>query len=219
MLRVHKLSKSFQQASVQIKALDDLSFDLSPGRSLAVVGPSGSGKTSLLSLIAGLDSPSSGEIIFDDQKIHQLSEKDLTQYRAQKLGIVFQQFHLMPHLTALENVMLPLEIQGGADSYSKKAKEALAEVGLAERTDHLPSQLSGGECQRVAIARAFVTRPRLILADEPSGSLDQATGERVIELMMRLAKGSQISMLLVTHDDKLALRCDDRLRLEKGQQK
>ena len=214
-LEVKNLSKSFFQGSTEIHALKDVSFSMEKPGSLAIVGPSGSGKTTLLSLLAGLDQSSEGEISLANKNISGLSEEELTQFRAQNIGIVFQQFHLMPHLTALENVSLPLDILKKSEA-DQNAKEALEKVGLGSRVHHLPHQLSGGECQRVAIARASVVNPQFLLADEPSGNLDTETGEKVMDLLFDLTSNNQMNLILITHDEALANRCDTKIKLHGG---
>lgn len=214
-LEVKNLSKKFKQGETIINAVNDLSFSLENGKSLSITGPSGSGKTTVMSLLAGLDSPSKGEIDVDGVKINNLSEKELSQFRAKNIGIVFQQFHLMPHLSALENVCLPLEINK-IDDVTIQAKKILESVGLSDRINHLPSQLSGGEKQRVAIARAIVLRPKLILADEPSGNLDTDTGKKVMDLLFKMTDEFNLSLVLITHDLQLAKRCDQQINLFAG---
>lgn len=214
-LEVQGLGKSFKQGSLNVDAIKDLSFSLKRGHSLSIVGPSGSGKSTLLSLIAGLDLPTSGKVIVDGVDITRLSEKELSIYRSQKIGIVFQQFHLMPHLTALENVSLPLEIHKNNEALSEALK-ILEQVGLKDRVNHLPSELSGGEKQRVAIARAIVSKPKVILADEPSGNLDTETGESVMSLLFDICKANEISLVLITHDIALSKKCDESLSLRDG---
>lgn len=199
--------------------LRDISFQLDPGEVTAVVGPSGSGKTSLLMVLAGLEQPSSGRIVVAGQDLSGLNEDKLAIFRRQNLGILFQSFHLIPSMTALENVLLALEIAETGKPYRAirdQAAAALAEVGLSERLTHLPSALSGGEQQRVGLARAMVTAPRLLLADEPTGNLDQETGARVIELMFDLARNSGTAILLVTHDLNLARKADRQLSMNRG---
>ncbi|MCC7405417.1 MAG: ABC transporter ATP-binding protein [Bdellovibrionales bacterium] len=215
MLDVSHLSKSYTQGSLRVEALADVSFSLKSGETLAVVGPSGSGKTTLLSLLAGLESATNGKVAVNGQNLFSLSEHELGLFRSQQIGIVFQQFHLMPHLSALENVSLPLEIQGDAQALTK-ATEALKAVGLDHRQNHLPRELSGGECQRVAIARAIVVRPKLLLADEPSGNLDADTGSTVMDLIFQLVKSNGMSLVLVTHNQDLAARCDRQILLRGG---
>lgn len=200
----------------QISILKGVSFNMQNEASLAIVGPSGSGKTTLLSLLAGLDRPTKGSIRMGDVNFNDLSEKDLMAFRLNSIGIVFQQFHLMPHLTALENVSLPLDLMKKSSGLSK-AKELLSEMGLKSRLGHLPAQLSGGECQRVAIARAFVGEPSLLLADEPTGNLDTQTGLKVMDLLFQKVSLSKTRLILVTHDMKLAERCDKIIRIEAGQ--
>ena len=214
-IKVKNLCKDFVQGSTVISAVKNVSFDLVEGKSLALTGPSGSGKTTIMSLLAGLDSPTRGEVTVAGVALAELSEKELSNFRAKKVGIVFQQFHLMPHLTALENVSLPLEINSVKDS-KNLALKILEAVGLKERVNHLPNQLSGGEKQRVAIARALVLKPKVILADEPSGNLDSETGERVMDLLFDLAKAGDLSLVLVTHNSKLAKRCDRQISLASG---
>ncbi len=182
---------------------------------MAVVGASGSGKSTLLGLLAGLDNPTTGEVIVDEHSVAALNEDARAALRANTIGFVFQAFHLLPNLTALENVMLPLEL-----AYKPSAREdamtILTRVGLASRVHHYPRQMSGGEQQRVAIARAFVVQPKILFADEPTGSLDKATGDKVIELLFQLNKEMQTTLMLVTHDEKLAARCDRQLVLDAG---
>lgn len=214
-IEVKSLSKSFSQGSRQIQALDNISFSLAAEDSMAIVGPSGSGKSTLLSILAGLDQADQGEIFVAGQAIHKMTEKELTDFRSHHIGIVFQQFYLMPHLTALENVCLPLEIIGETNVH-EKAKTLLQQVGLESRMDHKPNQLSGGECQRVAIARASVTRPPILLADEPSGNLDTETGHVVMDLLFKLAAANKMTLVLITHDRQLAQRCQQQIHLVGG---
>lgn len=196
--------------------LKGLSLNIFSGESVAIIGPSGSGKSTLLSLLAGLDRPTSGEVKVMGQDMAQMNEGALSVFRGKHLGIVFQQFHLMPSLTALENVSLPLDIAGDHQA-KEKARDALQHVNLKERMSHLPKELSGGECQRVAIARALVTRPALLLADEPSGNLDPETGAQITDLLFRIAAEHRMTMLLVTHNMELAARCDRQLIMRGGQ--
>lgn len=213
-LRVENLSKVYKQGETEIQALGGVSFSVNAGESLAIIGPSGSGKTTLLTLMAGLESPSHGQIHFGSMDISSFNEKGRTDFRAKNMGIVFQQFHLMPHLTALENVSLPLEILG--QSLGEKPLEALRKVGLEKRAHHLPHQLSGGESQRVAIARAMVHRPPFILADEPSGNLDTENGDKVMNLLFERIKEEKTTLVLITHDLDLAARCDRQIHLLGG---
>jgi len=195
--------------------LHDISFDLAERESVAIVGASGSGKSTLLSILAGLDVPSSGRVTVAGHDLFALGEDERAALRAQQMGFVFQSFQLLAHLTALENVMLPLELMGRRDARSQ-ATEMLQRVGLGERLGHYPRVLSGGEQQRVALARAFVVRPAVLLADEPTGSLDFATGEKVMELMFAMNREAGTTLVLVTHDPQIATRCDRQLRIEAG---
>ena len=194
--------------------LDDVSLDIAPGERVAIVGASGSGKTTLLSLLAGLDLPSRGEVWLDGQPIHGSSEDARAALRAEAVGFVFQNFQLMPAMSALDNVALPLELRGepGGDA----ARELLRRVGLGERLQHLPRQLSGGEQQRVAIARAFVAQPRILFADEPTGNLDRRTGLAIEDLLFDMDAQRRTTVVIVTHDERLAERCDRQLRLDAG---
>ena len=192
-----------------------MSFSIERGESVAIVGPSGAGKSTLLALLAGLDLPTSGRIWLDGWELSALDEDGRAQVRAASVGFVFQSFHLVPSLNALENVMLPLELAGN-DGPRTKALEILKTVGLSERTTHYPSQLSGGEKQRVAIARAFATEPAVLFADEPTGNLDTRTGENIMHMMFELNKNSSTTLVLVTHDRLLAERCDREIRLDAG---
>lgn len=210
-LEIKNLTKIFKQGEQKVEVFRDLNLDVNEGETLAILGQSGSGKSTLLSLIAGLDAPTSGDVIIDGQNLTQLNESRLTQYRSEKLGIVFQNYYLFQHLTALENISLPLEISGDPE-YKSKALAALHKVGLDHRAHHYPSQLSGGENQRVAIARAFVVQPRLLLADEPSGSLDTKTGDQVMSLLFNLAQTEKTTLILVTHNEELAKKCQREFR-------
>lgn len=214
-LKVNNVNKDFNQGDLKVSALKDINISASKNESISIIGPSGSGKTTLLSLLAGLDQPTSGQIIINEQDICKYSEKELTRFRSQNIGIVFQQFHLMQHLTALENVMLPLEISGQSNILTR-ATEMLTKVGLAERLKHFPHQLSGGENQRVAIARALVTGPTILLADEPSGNLDTETGDIVMNLLFDLVAKSNSTLVLITHDLQLANRCDRKINIMGG---
>lgn len=214
MVEVTRVEKSFQQGDQTISVLKNLSFTLNTGETLAIVGPSGCGKSTLLSILAGLDRADAGVVRIADRNLGDLNEQQLTRFRAEHIGIVFQQFYLFPHLTALENVMLPLEILRH-DNADEQARAALGLVGLEHRLQHFPHQLSGGENQRVAIARAFVIKPRLLLADEPSGSLDTRTGEQVLELLFDLVSREHTTLILVTHNDALAARCTRQLRVDR----
>ena len=195
--------------------VDDVSLDIAAAESVAIVGESGAGKSTLLALLAGLDEPTSGRISLAGADLTALDEDGRARLRAERVGFVFQSFHLVPSLTALENVMLPLELAGRRDA-REAAKETLGRVGLAQRTGHYPRQLSGGEQQRVAIARAFVTRPAVLFADEPTGNLDTHTGERIVSLLFDLNAQSQTTLVLVTHDRAVAGRCGRILQMESG---
>jgi len=215
-LEISHLCKSFYSPGTgMIQVLNDVNLQVTPGRTYAVIGQSGSGKTTLLSLIAGLDRPDSGDIILDGENLSTMNEDRLARFRAEKIGIIFQQFHLMPHLTAQENISLPLEILKAPD-IEKQTHAMLEMVGLSPRRHHLPGALSGGECQRVAIARALIVKPSLILADEPTGNLDTATGETVADLLFNLVETENKSLILVTHNPSLADRCRSTFTLERG---
>ena len=216
-IECRKISKSFVQGERSVTVFKDLSLQVDAGKTLAILGPSGSGKSTLLSLLAGLDTPDSGDVHVFGKELPKMSEQDLTRYRRDEIGIIFQQFNLFPHLTALENISLPLDLKASPDAL-KISREALNKVGLGHRADHFPSELSGGEMQRVAIARAIVTKPQLILADEPSGSLDQETGETVMNILFDLVKENKTTMILVTHNAELANRCDSIFHFERHQQ-
>ena len=213
-ISIQNLKKNFLQGKNIIKVLDDVTLEIHSGEIIALLGKSGSGKSTLLSLLAGLDKPDFGAIYFDQNNLTKLSEEALCEWRAKNLGIVFQQFNLIPHLTALENVLLPLEINGVEDK--NKALEWLSLVGLDDRVDHFPSMLSGGEQQRVAIARALVFGPPLLLADEPTGNLDSETGKKVIETLVNIVREKKTTMIIVTHDEELALKADRIIRLIGG---
>lgn len=208
MIEFRNVSKEFIQGDKKISVLNNLNFKLEDEGNIAVIGKSGSGKSTFLSLLAGLDSPTEGEVLLDGEEIFSLSEKELTHFRARHIGIVFQSFHLIPNFTAFENIMLPLEVLKIKDA-KKKTLDILELVGLADRAHHFPTQLSGGEKQRVAIARAMVTNPKIILADEPSGNLDPETGELVMGTLLSTAKKLSQTLILVTHDIDLAKKCDN----------
>ena len=214
-LLLRDLRKSFHQGQTQLDILKGLNADIKEAEIVAIQGPSGSGKSTLLSLLAGLDSPDSGEIIVQGQSLQKLNQNEMTKFRAQNLGIVFQQFHLIGHLTALENVMFPLEILG-SEAPEERARAILDKMKLSPRLTHWPSQMSGGECQRVAMARALVVEPKVILADEPSGSLDVETGQQVMDEFFSLVRQQKITSIVVTHSESLAARCDRRLVLSHG---
>jgi putative ABC transport system ATP-binding protein len=215
MLVARALTKSYDSAGHHLTVLRDVSFSVDDGAFLAIVGPSGSGKTTLLGLLAGLDTPTSGEVILDGAALTTLDEDARARLRAEKVGFVFQSFQLIPTLTAAENVAVPLELRGTPGA-TQTAREWLERVGLGDRTTHYPSQLSGGEQQRVAIARAFANAPRILFADEPTGNLDSATGGRIVELLESLNRESQTTIVLVTHDAALAARAGRMIQLHDG---
>jgi len=215
LLHVEGLGKQVALPSGPLTILADVGFSIAAGEAFAIVGASGSGKSTLLSLLAGLDVPSTGRVRLGGADLGALDEDGRAALRAEKVGFVFQNFQLLPALTALENVMLPLELRGDRDAEAP-ARKVLEQVGLAERMTHYPRQLSGGEQQRVAIARAFVTRPALLFADEPTGNLDTTTGQQIIELLFRLNAEAGTTLVLVTHDERLAARCGRQLRLAGG---
>jgi putative ABC transport system ATP-binding protein len=214
-LKTDHLTKQVNSPEGPLTIVQDVSLDIAAGESVAVVGPSGAGKSTLLALLAGLDAPTSGKIWLAGTDLSALDEDGRARLRAQRVGFVFQAFHLVPALTALENVMLPLELAGRADARSG-ALAALERVGLAKRKGHYPRQLSGGEQQRIALARAFVTAPAVLFADEPTGNLDTSTGERVGALLFELNAHSQTTLVLVTHERDLASRCQRTLQMEAG---
>ncbi|WP_312517433.1 ABC transporter ATP-binding protein [Massilia sp.] len=214
-IQVNALAKKVADASGELTILQDIDFKVEPAETLALVGASGSGKSTLLGLLAGLDTPTSGTVLLDGTDIFALDEDGRAAFRKAKLGFVFQSFQLLGHLTALENVMLPLELRGDADARAK-ATEMLGRVGLSSRLTHYPKFLSGGEQQRVALARAFVTEPPLLFADEPTGALDAVTGEAVIQLMFELNRERGSTLVLVTHDSAMAARCGRTLTIAAG---
>ncbi len=214
-LSVSDLSKTYHSGTKTLKVLDSISFDLEAGKTLAIVGPSGSGKTTLLGLCAGLDKADQGTITINNIKLNGLDEDQRAELRNQYVGFVFQNFQLIPTLTALENVMVPVELRGDKDAY-QIALDLLEKVGLSDRIDHYPAQLSGGEQQRIAIARAFSNRPTLLFADEPTGNLDEETGIKIEELLFNLNAEQNTSLVLVTHDIDLANKTDKVIRLKGG---
>jgi len=214
-IAVQKITKQVADSTGTLTILHDIEFRLAPQASVAIVGASGSGKSTLLSILAGLDTPTSGTVMLAGQDLFKLNEDARAELRSRTVGFVFQSFQLLANLTALENVMLPLELMGRADARAA-ATDMLKRVGLGERLRHYPRVLSGGEQQRVALARAFVVRPAVLLADEPTGSLDYATGETVMALMFDLNREAGTTLVLVTHDARIAARCDRQLRIEAG---
>ena len=215
LIKASKLSLSFPSGSGKIEILKSVNFSLHEKEKVALVGPSGSGKSSLLMLLGGLEQCTSGSIIIDNNEITNFSEDELADFRKKYMGIVFQSFHLIPTMTAIENVCIPLELAGFAN-VRKRASRLLDEVGLANSFDHFPAQLSGGEQQRVAIARALAVEPKIILADEPTGNLDQNTGSKIIELLFRLSEKNKSSLVVVTHSVTLARQCDRIVELIDG---
>jgi len=214
MIRAASLSKEYLSGGRPLLVLKDITFEIATGDVVAIVGPSGSGKTTLLGLLAGLDRPSRGTVVVDGQDLSRLSEDGLARFRAERVGFVFQSFHLIPTLTARENVQVPLELRG--EDAEARAEELLARVGLEGRGHHYPAQLSGGEQQRVALARAFSNRPRILFADEPTGNLDHATGVRVVDIMLGLNRELGTTTVLVTHDLELAGKARRIIRLSDG---
>ncbi len=215
-LKAVHLTKQVQSPEGPLTIVHDVSLDIASGESVAVLGPSGAGKSTLLALLAGLDLPSAGRVLLEGRDLTRLDEDGRALVRAQRVGFVFQSFHLIPSLTALENVMLPLELAGHGRA-REAALETLGQVGLKERARHYPRQLSGGEQQRVALARAFVTRPAVLFADEPTGNLDAATGARIGQLLFEMNAHSRTTLVLVTHDRDLASRCERSVHMEAGE--
>ena len=217
MIELRGVSKTVDSGGQPLTILHPLDYTIPSGQFVAIVGPSGSGKSTLLGLLAGLDAPTSGSIVIDGTDITTLGEDQLARLRGEKIGFVFQFFHLVPSLTAFENVLVPMEIAGRRDG-AVRARELLQEVGLTDRAHHYPSQLSGGEQQRIAIARALANDPPIVLADEPTGNLDSATGRNIMELLMRVHRARSTTLVLVTHDAELAALADARLVLRDGRQ-
>ena len=215
MLVARHLTKEYNSGEHQLTVLNDVNFSIPQGAFVAIIGPSGSGKTTLLGLMAGLDTPSRGTVLLDDTDLASMDEDARARLRGEKVGFVFQSFQLIPTLTALENVQVPLELRGDSGA-SERARELLRRVGLGDRLDHFPTQLSGGEQQRVAIARAFSNAPRILFADEPTGNLDSDTGSRIVELLESLNRESDATIILVTHDPALAARAQRVIRLSDG---
>ena len=215
MIQLRGVSKTVQSGGHPLTILHPLDYTIESGQFVAIVGPSGSGKSTLLGLLAGLDAPSSGEILVDGVDIGRLGEDALARLRGEKIGFVFQFFHLVPSLTALENILVPMEIAGRRDA-APRGQRLLEEVGLVDRGHHYPSQLSGGEQQRVAIARALSNDPSILLADEPTGNLDSTTGRHIMDLLLDVRRDRQTTLILVTHDAELAALADTRLALRDG---
>jgi putative ABC transport system ATP-binding protein len=215
MIELHEVTKVVPSGGGELTILHPITFTIASGKTAAITGPSGSGKSTLLGLIAGLDAPTSGKIVVDNVTLTRLDEEKLARLRGSRIGIVFQFFHLIPSLTALENVMVPLELQDRPDARTR-AEALLADVGLSDRGHHYPSQLSGGEQQRVAIARALANNPAVLLADEPTGNLDSATGRQVIEILLDVNKRRGTTLVLVTHDPELAAMADVTVQLRDG---
>ena len=217
MINIHNITKTYNKGATKVEALKQVSFSIENGEIVALMGASGSGKSTLLSLIGGLDKCDSGSISVDEKNISTLNAEKLADFRRDKVGFVFQQFHLIPTLSVVENIMLPLLPSGikKAECYSV-AKEALEKVGLSAREKHLPGELSGGEQQRVAIARALVNKPEIILADEPTGDLDSKTGEKILELLQALNQKGKVTIIIATHDDKIAQKTKRKIVLKDG---
>ncbi|GEA11580.1 ABC transporter ATP-binding protein [Alteromonas sp. KUL49] len=215
MIKTANVTKTVTTTEGDLQILQPISFEVNTGESIAIIGASGSGKSTLLGLLAGLDEVSEGEIFLDDAPLHNMDEEARAVLRGQKVGFIFQSFMLVQSLTALENVMLPAEI-AGLDNPKKRAQDILEQVGLSHRAHHYPNQLSGGEQQRVAIARAFITQPKILFADEPTGNLDAANGKKVEELLFNLNKEQGTTLVLVTHDNTLAQQCDRQLTMQGG---
>ena len=216
MIKTNRISKTVTTTQGQLQILKPISFEVKSGESIAIVGASGSGKSTLLSLLAGLDEVSEGEIDIDGQAMHNMDEEQRAQLRGKKVGFIFQSFMLVQSLTALENIMLPAEIAGHADA-KKRALDILQLVGLEHRASHYPNQVSGGEQQRVAIARAFISKPKILFADEPTGNLDAANSEKIEKLLFELNQNSHTTLVLVTHDSNLAGKCQRQLHMEAGE--
>ncbi|WP_236014269.1 ABC transporter ATP-binding protein [Marinobacterium alkalitolerans] len=215
LIEAQDVAKSFRTQAGQVQLFRDLDLRIERGESLAIIGRSGAGKSTLLSLLAGLDTPTDGRILFDGQSLDALDDAARADLRLKQISFIFQSFHLLPELNALDNVRLPLEIQGRQDA-DQQARHWLEQVGLGDRLDHYPAQLSGGEQQRVAIARAFATEPKVLFADEPTGNLDDDTGHQIIEQLFRLNAEADTTLVLITHDSDLAARCARRLHLHNG---
>ena len=215
MIILKNVTKTVRSGTEDLTILDDVTIEIPSGQFVSITGASGSGKSTLLGLIAGLDAPTSGEILIDDQNIVSMSEDDLAETRSKKIGFIFQSFHLIPSLTAFENILIPMEILGAKDAKDRAGK-LLEDVELTNRGHHYPSELSGGEQQRIAIARAFANKPIILLADEPTGNLDSKNGNHIFDLMTDLHDRSEVTLVLVTHDQELAERAERRIILKDG---
>ncbi len=215
MIQLKNITKVVRSGTEDLTILDDVSIEIPDGQFVAVTGASGSGKSTLLGLIAGLDAPTSGTILIDDQGVTEMSEDGLATLRSEKIGFIFQSFHLIPSLTAFENVLIPMEILGLRDAKSRAVK-LLEDVELTNRGHHYPTELSGGEQQRIAIARAFANSPKILLADEPTGNLDSRNGEHIFDLMTELHRQNNVTLILVTHDQTLAAKAQRQIRLKDG---
>ncbi|MGI9510935.1 MAG: ABC transporter ATP-binding protein [Geminicoccaceae bacterium] len=215
MIALSDIHLTLTSAAGPVKILRGIDLSVSPGRSVSVIGPSGSGKSTLMAVVGGIERPTSGDVTVDGQALNALDEDRLASFRGREIGILFQSFHLIPTMTALENVAVPLELAGVDDAFDR-ASEGLESVHLAKRGDHYPGQLSGGEQQRIALARALANQPKLLLADEPTGNLDQATGKDIVALMFGMQQERDMTLLLITHERLLAARCDDQYRMADG---
>jgi putative ABC transport system ATP-binding protein len=215
MIELNDVHVTLGSTAGPVKILRGIDLVVAAGSSVSVVGPSGSGKSTLLAVVGGIERPTAGDVRIEGQALGALGEDRLAAFRGQEIGILFQSFHLIPTMTALENVAVPLELAGARDAFAQ-AEERLGEVGLSERADHYPGQLSGGEQQRTALARALSNRPKLLLADEPTGNLDQATGREIVELLFRVQRQRDMTLLLITHEPRLAARCERQLRMADG---
>lgn len=215
MITLQNVTKTVQSGTENLTILDNVSLEINDGQFVSITGASGSGKSTLLGLIAGLDAPSSGEVLIDNESITKMSEDDLAETRSKKIGFIFQSFHLIPSLTAFENILIPMEILGLKHA-KDRANKLLADVELTDRGHHYPSELSGGEKQRIAIARAFANEPKILLADEPTGNLDSKNGNNIFDLMTDLHDRNQVTLVLVTHDQRLADRAERQVILKDG---
>lgn len=216
MIQVQNLKKYYTLGGETVKALDDISFEIKSGEMIAIMGPSGSGKSTLMHILGGLDKPDSGKVIVDDEDIAKLNSRKLADYRNKKIGFVFQTFNLQPHLTATENVELPLIFSKRSGKRSVNAIEALKKVALGDRLNHKPSELSGGQRQRVSVARSIVNKPKILFADEPTGNLDTKNGRLILDLLKDLNKNEGITLIIVTHDSSVAAECDRILQIKDG---